>query len=92
MNFKLPQILFTSVPHQTPHKPITMVLGLLTIAAIPTTIAVAEGISEQRKKNDEKDDEARTAKFYLDVYCEAKSRRTKEIHGKRCVLRNDKVR
>jgi hypothetical protein len=69
-----------------------MVIGLLTLAAIPTTIAVAEGVAEQRKKGEEDDEASRTAKFYLDVYCEANSRRTKEIHGKRAVLRGDKVR
>jgi len=68
-----------------------MVIGLLTIAAIPTTIAVAEGISEQKKKNSKDDDESRMAKFYLDVFCEANSRKTQEIHGKRCVVRDDKV-
>ncbi len=31
------------------------------------------------------------AKAYLDIYCEATSRKAKEIHGKRAVLRDGKV-
>lgn len=68
-----------------------MVLGLLALAAIPTTIGVAEGVAEQRRKNDHDDNASRLAKFHLDIYCDARSRRSKEIHGRRVVLRNNKV-
>ena len=68
-----------------------MVIGLLALTAIPTTIGVAEGVSQQQSKNDQDDDDSRMAKFHLDVYCEARSKRTKEIHGKRLVLRDMKV-
>ncbi|KAL9111648.1 MAG: hypothetical protein Q9227_003921 [Pyrenula ochraceoflavens] len=68
-----------------------MVLGLLALTAIPTTIGVAEGVSEQRNQNREQDDAARMAKFHVDVSCDAPSRRTKDVHGKRLVLRGGKV-
>jgi hypothetical protein len=76
----------THLNHKT-----NMVLGLLIFAGIPTTIAVAEGIAEQKKPEEEEDDPKRMAKFHLNVYCDAKSRSTKLINGKRCVLRDNKV-
>lgn len=72
-----------------------MVIGLLALAAIPTTIGVAEGVSQQRQQNsadDDDDDAARLAKFNIDVSCQAQSRRAKEVQGKRVVLREGKVR
>ncbi len=74
-----------------------MALAFLTlgIAAIPTTIGVAEGVSYQRQQTAQSqntdEDEKRMAKFQLEVYCDAKSSRSKEIHGRRVVLRDDKV-
>lgn len=83
-----------------------MVLGLLTIASIPTVTGVSLGVSEQRKQNQRVDDERRMAKFHIEAY----PRRSEdisttdtdngaddgagddsEIDGKRVVLRNDKV-
>ncbi|KAL9622994.1 MAG: hypothetical protein Q9160_002712 [Pyrenula sp. 1 TL-2023] len=68
-----------------------MVLGLLTLAAIPTTIGVAEGVSQQRKQNEEDDDATRMAKFNIDVFCDARTRRAKKVDGGRIVLRDEKV-
>jgi hypothetical protein len=68
-----------------------MVIGLLTLAAIPTVIGVAEGVSQQRQQNEAKSDEKRMSKFNLDAYCESKSSRAREVHGKRVVLRDGKV-
>jgi hypothetical protein len=68
-----------------------MVIGLLTLAAIPTVIGVAEGVSHQRQENEAKEDEKRMAKFNIDAYCETKSSRAKEVNGRRIVLRNEKV-
>jgi hypothetical protein len=66
-------------------------IGLLTLTAIPTVIGVAEGVSQQKTQNAEKDDEKRMAKFYLDASCEGKSSRAREVQGKRVVLRDGKV-
>jgi hypothetical protein len=65
-----------------------MVIGLLAITAIPTVTGIALGCSEQRKQNKQEDDEKRMAKFYTDVECFE----NEELHGKRVVLRDNKVR
>ena len=68
-----------------------MVIGLLTIASIPTVTGVAQGVSQQQKVNEKKTDEHRMAKFNLDVYCEGTSRKSKSLDGQRVVLRNQKA-
>ena len=42
-----------------------MVIGLLTIAAIPTTIAISQGISEKNKPRNQKKEEQLLRKFTL---------------------------
>ena len=69
-----------------------MVFGLLTIAALPTTIGVAEGISSRNKEKDATNDEELMRKFTLDCFCDAQSRKRGEVHGGRVVLRDGKVR
>ena len=66
-------------------------VGLLAITSIPLVTGVAEGISAQRNREEQIVDEERMAKFYIDVYCDANSSKTKNIHGKRLVLRDDRV-
>ena len=66
-----------------------MVLGLLALAAIPTTIGTAEAISQNKRI---KREAKRDARFALDVYCDAKSRKRDQIHGKSIVLKENKVR
>ncbi|KAL8932568.1 MAG: hypothetical protein Q9211_006239, partial [Gyalolechia sp. 1 TL-2023] len=77
-----------------------MVLGLLTLAAIPTTIGVAEAISSTKNKddNDEVDptvasttEAQRMRKFRLRCYCDAASSKAKDINGGTIVLRDDKL-
>lgn len=68
-----------------------MVLGLLAIAGIPTTIGVAEGISEGRKEEDPATEEERMRKFQLECFCEGNSRKAKEIDGGQVVLRREKL-
>ena len=70
----------------------TMVLGLLTIAALPTTIGVAEGISSRNKEQDTADNEELMRRFTLECFCDAQSRKRGEVHGGRIVLRDGKVR
>jgi hypothetical protein len=69
-----------------------MVIGLLTLTAIPTVTGVAFGASEQRKQNSRANDEKRMAKFHMDVYCDGSSKEAKSLHGRRVVLRDNKVR
>ncbi|CAF9919259.1 hypothetical protein IMSHALPRED_004566 [Imshaugia aleurites] len=68
-----------------------MVLGLLAIAGIPTTIGVAEGISEGRKEKDPETEEERMRKFHLECFCEANGPKAKEIDGGQIVLRGEKL-
>ena len=68
-----------------------MILGLLAIAGIPTTIGVAEGISEGTKEKDPETEEERMRKFHLECFCEANSRKAKEIDGGRIVLNGEKL-
>lgn len=68
-----------------------MVLGLLTIAAIPTTIGVSEGISSRNKEKESAHDEELMRKFALECFCDSTSRKRGEIHGGRIILRNDKL-
>jgi hypothetical protein len=67
-----------------------MVIGLLTITSIPTVIGVAEGVSEQRRQNQQKVDAKRMEKFCMDVTCEGGKSET-GLSGKRIVLRDGKV-
>ncbi|KIY02102.1 uncharacterized protein Z520_02240 [Fonsecaea multimorphosa CBS 102226] len=68
-----------------------MVIGLLILTSIPTVTGVAQAIHGQKKHKEREKDARRMQKFYIDVYCEAQSSRTREIHDKRLVLRDDRV-
>ena len=68
-----------------------MVFGLLGLAAIPTTVGVAEGISEGRKEKDPALEEERMRKFRLECFCEANSRKAKEINGGTVALKGEKL-
>ena len=68
-----------------------MVFGLLGLTAIPTTIGVAEGVSEGRKEKDPALEEERMRKFRLECFCEANGRKAKEIDGGIVVLRGEKL-
>lgn len=68
-----------------------MVIGLLTLASIPVVTGVAEGISHQSAAVERLKDAKRMAKFYIDVYCDAASSKTKYVHGRRVVLRDGKL-
>ena len=68
-----------------------MVFGLLGLAAIPTTIGVAEGVSEGRKEKDPALEEERMRKFRLECFCEANGPKAKEINGGNVVLKEEKV-
>ncbi|KAI4130691.1 MAG: hypothetical protein LQ341_006432, partial [Variospora aurantia] len=78
-----------------------MVFGLLTLAAIPTTIGVAEAISASKKKEGDEEEEEdptvastteaqRMRKFRLQCYCDAPSSKAKEIDGGTVILRDDR--
>jgi hypothetical protein len=99
---KLPKGHKTPVYRTTPIRPklktklptkttTTMVIGLLTLIAIPTVTGGALSVSEQRKANERKEDERRMAKFHVDVESSGETQEDSEVDGKRFVLRNNKV-
>jgi len=68
-----------------------MVIGLLILTAIPTVTGVSQAISGQRTREERQKDENRMKKFHIDIHCEADSAGTIGIHGKRLVLKDDRV-
>ncbi|KAK5789134.1 hypothetical protein VI817_008258 [Penicillium citrinum] len=68
-----------------------MVIGLLTLASIPTVTGVAFGVSEQRKSNQRKEDARRMVKFNIESICEGDTDDDRDINGRRVVVRNEKV-
>ena len=68
-----------------------MVIGILTLAAIPTVTGIAQGVHHQREQNKEAADESRMVKFHLDVYCSAKSSNREQVDGTMVILRDNKV-
>jgi hypothetical protein len=67
------------------------VVGLLILTAIPTVTGVCQAVHGQREHKQREKDARRMQKFYIDVYCEAQSSRTHEIHERRLVLRDGLV-
>ena len=68
-----------------------MVLDLLTLAGIPTAVGASEAVYQQRVMDEEAESEERQEPFYLDVYCDAESKKRDEVHGAIVVLRDGKV-
>jgi len=61
------------------------------IVGIPTVTGVAEGVSHQKKVNEEAANETRMVKFYLDAFCDANSFLKSEVHGCMVVLKHGKA-
>ena len=77
----------TSLAITLRYSPQVMVLGLLAITAIPTVIGIAEGVSAQKRQNENRTSDKLLRKFTLDCYCEGKHR----INGGTVVLVDNKV-
>ncbi|OAG01207.1 uncharacterized protein CC84DRAFT_280148 [Paraphaeosphaeria sporulosa] len=69
-----------------------MVLDLLALTAIPTAVGASEAVHQQRLLDEEAESEERQAPFYLDVYCDAASRKRDEVHDAIVVLKDGKLR
>ncbi|KAL9100193.1 MAG: hypothetical protein Q9163_004399, partial [Psora crenata] len=73
---------------------VSMVIGLLVLAGIPTTIGVAEGIARRDEENNPKssaDEEEQMRKFNLECYCENSRGQASTINGGRIVLKHGKM-
>lgn len=68
-----------------------MALDLLTLAGIPTAIGTAEVVHQQHVLDDEAESDERQEEFYLDVYCDAQSKKRDEVHNAIVVLKDGKV-
>ncbi|EMD59676.1 hypothetical protein GGP41_008546 [Bipolaris sorokiniana] len=64
----------------------------LTLAGIPIAIGANEAVHQQRLLDEEAEAEERQEEFYLDVFCDAKSRKKDEVHGAIVVLKDGKIR
>lgn len=69
-----------------------VLLDLLTLAGIPTAVGASEAVHQQQLLDEEAEAPERQEPFYLDVYCEAQSRKKDEVHGAIIVLKDGKVR
>lgn len=61
------------------------------ITGIPVVTGVAEGVHHQKEQNKEAANETRMVKFYMDVFCGAKSSKQDEIDGGMIVLHKERV-
>jgi hypothetical protein len=68
-----------------------MVLDLLTLTAIPTVVGASEAVHQQRVLDEDAESEERQALFYLDVFCDAQSRKRDQVHDAIVVLKDGKV-
>lgn len=68
-----------------------MVIGLLIITAIPTVTGVAQAVSAQRNRDQQKKDERRMKKFYIDLKCADQSAKAKDLNNGRIVLKDDRL-
>ena len=68
-----------------------MVLDLLTLTAIPTVVGASEAVHQQGILDEDAESEERQAPFYLDVFCDAQSRKREEVHNTTVVLKDGKV-
>ncbi|KAF2033192.1 hypothetical protein EK21DRAFT_59171 [Setomelanomma holmii] len=64
----------------------------ILFAGIPISIGASEAVHRQRILDEEAEGEERQEEFYLDVFCDAKSRKKDEVHDAIVVLNNGKVR
>ncbi|KAF1851551.1 uncharacterized protein K460DRAFT_351461 [Cucurbitaria berberidis CBS 394.84] len=64
----------------------------LTLAGIPISIGANEAVHQQRLLDEEAETDERQEEFYLDVFCDAKSRKKDEVNGAIVVLKDGKVR
>ncbi|EOA91437.1 hypothetical protein ACJQWK_04012 [Exserohilum turcicum] len=64
----------------------------LTLAGIPIAVGANEAVHQQRLLDEEAEAEERQEELYLDVFCDAKSRKKDEVDGAIVVLKDGKIR
>ncbi|KAF7569238.1 hypothetical protein PtrM4_116530 [Pyrenophora tritici-repentis] len=63
----------------------------LTLAGIPISIGANEAVHQQRLLDEEAEADERQEEFYLDVFCDAKSKKKDEVNGAIVVLKDGKI-
>lgn len=66
-------------------------MDLLTLAGLGVTVGSTEAVHRQRLLDREAEAPERLEEFYIDVFCDAKSRKRDEVHGAMVVLKDGKV-
>jgi len=64
----------------------------LFFAGIPITVGASEAVHRQRLLDEEAEADERQEAFYLEVFCDAQSKKRYEVHDAIVVLRDGKVR
>jgi hypothetical protein len=64
----------------------------LFFAGIPITVGASEAVHRQRILDEEAEADERQEEFYLDVFCDAQSKKKDEVHNTIVVLKDGKVR
>jgi hypothetical protein len=67
-------------------------LDLFTFAGTTVTVGASEAVHRQRILDDEAEAEERQEEFYLDIFCDAQSRKKDEVHDAIVILKDGKVR
>jgi hypothetical protein len=68
-----------------------MVLDLFALAGSTIAVGTSEAVHGQRLLDEEAEAEERQEEFYLDVFCDAQSRKKDEVHDAIVVLKDGKV-
>ena len=66
-------------------------MEILSFAGIPITVGASEAVHRQRLLDEEAEAEERQEEFYLDVFCDAQSKKKNEVHDTIIVLKDGKV-
>lgn len=61
------------------------------ITGVPVVTGIAEGVHHQKEQNKEAENDTRMVKFYMDVFCAAKSSKRDEVDGGIIVMHKERV-
>jgi hypothetical protein len=72
-----------------------VILDILALASLPITVATVAASRHQQSKtktrNESTEEQLRMEDFHIDVYCDAESRKRKEVDGTRVILRDGRL-
>jgi hypothetical protein len=70
-----------------------VIFDIIALSGLPLTLATVEGARHQKstERRVDEDEQLRLKDFNIEVYCDANSRKSKEVNGTIVTLRNGKV-